>query len=102
MLELIMKNMALSSRSITNEAGKKCRQPIYKASWKTNRTHEFENKNISNHFLKQFQILEEFLSYLKVSKSIFEKRERDAFQFNFYVCNIIRLVLFLIKKKVER
>ena len=75
MLELIMKNMALSSRSITNEAGKKCRQPVYKASWKTNRTHEFENKNISNHYLKQ--ILEEFLSYLKVSKSIFEKRERE-------------------------
>ena len=76
MLELIMKNMALSSRSVTNDAGKMLRQPVYKDSWKTNRTHEFESKNISNHFFKSFQILEEFLSYLK-SKSIFEKRERD-------------------------
>ena len=75
MLELIIKNMALSSRSETNEAGKQLRQPVYKDSWKTNRTHEFESKNISNQYLKRFQILEEFLSYLK-SKSIFEKRER--------------------------
>ena len=71
MLELIMKKIVLSSRSGTNEAGKKLRQPVYKDPWKP---HEFESKKISNHFWISFKILEKFLSNLK-SKKIIWKRE---------------------------